>query len=124
MQRNYCSRYLVTIDNKQSRVNLYENERSKFEEVFLLLKACKRFVGKSRTCRMTEMSGVCDSSDFDLKTFLIGSDDNEYILISAVEIIKFSTEDKILGFLFLMGDDMTPTAIFNEEKYKYFIFDY
>ena len=50
MQYNYRSRYLVRIDNEQSLVNVYKNEKCKVEEAFLDLNPSKIFlifIGKS-----------------------------------------------------------------------------
>ena len=51
--------------------------------------------------KATEMSGDCDSSNFDVVTFQVGSDDKEYIFIAGFEINKLRTEDKIIVFIFL-----------------------
>ena len=53
MQHNYHSRYLVTIDNEQSIVNIYKHEKCKFEESFLVLKSSKKFIEKNGICRMS-----------------------------------------------------------------------
>ena len=73
---------------------------------------------------MTEMSGACDSSDFHGDTILVGSDDNEFIFISGFEFINFSTEDKIIDFISLIGYNLIPTAMAVGEKYTYFISDH
>ena len=46
-------------------------------------------------CRMIEISGDCDRSDFDGNIILVASDDNAYIFLSGAENIKFNTKDKI-----------------------------
>ena len=77
-------------------------------------------------CRLTEISGACDSFDFHGNTILVGSDDigyNEYVFFSGFKIIKSSTEDKFIDFIFFMGNTMIPTAIAIREKYTYFICD-
>ena len=73
---------------------------------------------------MTERSKACDISDFDGKTSLVGSDDNEYIFISGFESIKFTTDDKNRGFISLMGNNMISAAIAVGEKYTYFLSDH
>ena len=82
IQHNYRSRYLDTIDSEHFMINIYKYEKCKFEEAFLLLKPCKKFVEKSRICRMTEFAEVCDSSVFDGNTIIVESDDNENIFVS------------------------------------------
>ena len=57
IQHNYQSQYLVTVDDEQSSVNVYEYEKCKFEEAFLVIKPSKIlsiFIGKSCFCPMTE----------------------------------------------------------------------
>ena len=68
-------------------------------------------------CRMTEISGACDSSDFIGNTDLVGIV-NEYIFISGLEYIKFTTEDKLIDFISLMGTNLIPSAI-AIEKYTH-----
>ena len=75
-------------------------------------------------CRMTEMSGACGCSDFDDDTIFVGSDDNEYIFISGFEIAKLSTEDEIIDFMSLMGNNMILTAIAIAQKNTYFMSDH
>ena len=124
MQHNYRSRNLVTIDNEQSIVNNYIYEKFKFEEAFLVLNPSKTFIGNSRMCRKTEISGDRDRPDFDGKTVLAGCDDNEYIFRSRFEIINFSKEGKILDLITLMGINTIPTATAVGDKYTYFLFDH
>ena len=68
-------------------------------------------------CRMTEVSGACDSSDFNGITILLGSDDNEYmqadltvcivnISIPEIKNIKFSTDGNKIDFISLAGNNM------------------
>ena len=45
---------------------------------------------------MTEMSGACDISDLEDDTTLIGSGNDEYMFFSGFELVKLSTEDKII----------------------------
>ena len=71
---------------------------------------------------MTEFSGANDSSDFDRNTLLLDFEINEYVYISGLEIIKFKTEDKIIDYISLMGNNMVPYAFVIGEKYTYFIY--
>ena len=73
---------------------------------------------------MTELSGDCDSSDFDGNTFLVGSDDNEFIFIAVFQIMKLNTEDEIIDFISRMGNIMISTALAGREKHTYFISDH
>ena len=93
-----------------------------FKQALLVIKSCKIIFGKSRMCDITQM--LVDSFfDFDANTILPGSDDGEYILISGFQIIQLSTEDKIIDFISVMGNNMIPTAIDIGRNYTYFISD-
>ena len=72
------------------------------------------FVGKNRTCRTTEKSGACNSSDFDGVSISVSSDHiryNKNIFIFGFELIKFTTDDKITELKLLMSSNMIPTAL-------------
>ena len=47
MQHKFRSRYLVKIDNELSIVNIYENDKCKLEDAFIVLKPSKKLVGKA-----------------------------------------------------------------------------
>ena len=76
-----------------------------------MLKLSKIVITKNRMCRMTDMPGSCDIFDFDGNTIIVRIDDNECQLFSGFEIIKLSTEQKIIDSISLMGNNMIPTAI-------------
>ena len=57
---------------------------------------------------MTEFSGADDGSDFVGITILLEYQDIEYVYISGRKIIKFKTDDKIIGYISLMGNSMIP----------------
>ena len=106
---NNRARYLATIRDEIQKIGC-KHVICNFKGAFLVIKASKGFIGKSILCDMTQI--MADHiSDYDGNTFLIGSDDNEYIFISGFEIIKFSTRDKILDFISLTGNHMILTAI-------------
>ena len=67
------------------------------------------------------MSGAGDSSDFETDTVLVECGDNEYVNFSGCEISKFKTDDKIVDYISLMGNDMCPYAIMFGTEHTYFI---
>ena len=70
------------------------------------------------------MSKICDSFDSDGNTISVFCDDNacnEYVFCSEFGIIKFTTQEKIIYFISLLGNNMMPTATAAEEKNIYFI---
>ena len=70
---------------------------------------------------MTDISEVDDSSDIDGNAFLLESEDNEYVYISGFETFIFKTDDKIMDYISLMGNNISPHTIAIGEKYTHFI---
>ena len=81
----------------------------------------KTFLLVNRKCPMTQFSGANDSSGFDGKTLLLECENNEYVYFSGLEFFKFKTDDKIIEYISLMGNNMVPYAIIIGENYTYFI---
>ena len=121
MHYNYRNKYLVVIiDNT---VYIYEYKICKFNPPLFTFQAKNIFIGKSKVCAMTEFSGANNDSRFDGNTLLIECENNEYVYISGLEITKFKTDDKIIDYISLMGNNMTPYAIMVGERYTYFLYD-
>ena len=120
MQYNYRIGYLVVIID--TIVYVYEYKICKFDQPIFSFQARNIFIGKSKICLMTEFSVAGDKIDFDGNTLLIECENDEYVYISGLEIIKFKTEDKIIDYISLMGNNMTPYAYAIGEKYTYFIY--
>ena len=124
MQHNYQFKYLVVI-NENNHVSVYKYEKCKFDQPLLCFKPKHIFIRKSRVCPMTEFSGAADnSSTFDRNTLLLECQDNEFVYISGLEIIKFKTDDKFIDYISLIGNNMVLYAIMVGEKYTYFIAHY
>ena len=70
---------------------------------------------------MTEFSSAGDKIDFDVNTFLLESEDNEYVKISGLEIFKFKSADKIIDYISIMGNNMIPYTFAVGENYTYFL---
>ena len=71
---------------------------------------------------MKKFAGAADnSSDFDETTLLLQCENNDYVKYSGLEIFKFKTDDKIIGYITLMRNNMVPYAILLGEKYTYFL---
>ena len=108
LQLNYQSRYLVIIDDN---VYFYKTEKCKVDLPFLSFQPKQIFIGKSKVCKMTEVSEAKDNLLYDGNTISLELEDIEYIYISGLEILKFKTEDKIVIYIPLMGNNMCPFAI-------------
>ena len=102
---NYENKYLVVIID--TTVYVYKNKICKFDEPIFSFQSRNIFIGKSKVCPMTEFSGAGDnSSEFDGNTLLIECENNEYVYISGLEITKFKTDDTIIDYISLMGNNM------------------
>ena len=72
------------------------------------------FIGKSRICRKTEMSGALDNPNFHGNTLLLdltnpecnslGNNEKQYLFISGFYFIKFPMEDKLIDLISIMGN--------------------
>ena len=77
MQTFYRNKYLVVIDGD---VYVYKFEKSIFDQPFLSFQAKYVFIGRSKVCEMTELSGAAvNSSDFDGNTLLLEVEDRKYV---------------------------------------------
>ena len=70
---------------------------------------------------MTEYSGALDNSNFDSNTILIDCEVSRYIYISGLEIFEFVTSDKIVDYISLLVNNMTPYVFAVGSRYTYFI---
>ena len=70
---------------------------------------------------MTNFSAAGDKIDFGGNTLFLECEDNEYLYFSGLEIFQFKTDDKIIDYISLMGNNMVPYTFAIGEKYTYFI---
>ena len=119
MQYIYRNRYLVVIVGD---VYVYKYEKGKFNQPFLSYHAKKTFIGESSVCEITELSGAADyNSDFDGNSILPECQDNENVYISGLESSNFNTNDKLIDYISLMGNNMSPYTFAIGENYPYFV---
>ena len=73
------------------------------------------FIGKSRLCDMTELSGGRERQVFDGNTVLldIGKENNKhkYVYIGGDMVCSFLTNDRIYKYISNMGNNLTPYSI-------------
>ena len=100
---------------------VYENKICKFDPPLFSFQAKNVFIGKAKFCPMTEFSGARDKIEFDGNTLLLECEKNEYVYISGLEISKFNTDDKIIDYIPLMGNNMIAFAIMIRKKDIFFI---
>ena len=91
-------------------------KKCKFDQPFLSFQRKHIFIGKSKVCEMTDFSGANDSSDFDGNTILLDCQGIGYVFFSGHEIFKFKTDDKIIGYISLMCNNMIPYTFAIDEK--------
>ena len=121
MPYNYENKFLVVI--LDSIVYVYKNKICKFDPPLFSFQAKNVFIGKSKVRSMTEFSAAADnSSRFDGNTLLLECENNEYVYISGLEIVKSKTDDKIVDYISLMGNNMVPYAIMVGERNTYFLY--
>ena len=70
---------------------------------------------------MTQFSGAIDSFSLDGNTFLLECENDEYVYISGLEILKLKTDDKIIDCISLIGINMIPYTFAVGKKYTYFL---
>ena len=73
---------------------------------------------------MTEISVAVDNVGFDGNTLSLEFEVNEDVYNSGLEIFIFKTDDKIIDYISLMGNNTCPYAIMIGEKYTCFIAHY
>ena len=117
---NYRFRYFVVI--KDANVYVYKYEIYIFDTPFLSFLVKNIFIGKSKVCRMTELSGAGDKSDFDGNNLLLECENKEYLYISRLDIFQFKTDDNIIiDYISLMGNNMIAFIFAVGDKNTYFL---
>ena len=72
---------------------------------------------------MTDFSGAADNSfDFAGNTLLLQCENNEYVKNSGLETFNFKTDDKIIDYISLMGNNMVPYVFIIGENNTYFLY--
>ena len=103
--------------NENTYVSVYKNEKYKFDQPFLSFQAKNIFNSKSKVCQMTQFSGALNNLIFDGSTFLLDCEDSKSVHISGLEVFEFRTDDKILDYISLMGNNMIPYTFAIGEKH-------
>ena len=120
MQYNYQSRYLDVI-NEHVYVSVYKYGKYKFDQPFLNFQAENIFIRKSKVSSMTEFTAALNNPNFDGNTILLKCEDSKYNYISGLQVFEFRTDDKILDYISLMGNNMIPYTFAVGDIYTYFI---
>ena len=95
------------------------------ETNILRVKPLRTFSGKSESCRMTEMCGAYDKSQFDGKTILLKTSEENgkqrYMYIGGDMICSFLIDDKIHKYISNMRHNITPYSIAMVDEKIYFL---
>ena len=107
-----CKCYAVTLENKGwIKVQKFEDE-SLDENIIYTVNPMETFLGKSKSCSMTALSGAFDKACFDGNTILlkvgIENGKNKYVYIGGDMVCSFLTSDNIYEYISNMGRNLSP----------------
>ena len=120
-----CECYAVTFENKGwVKVQKFE-DGSLDENIIYTVNPMKTFLGKSKRCSMTALSGAFDKGCFDGNTILlkvgIENGKNKYVYIGGDMVCSFITSDNIYEYISNMGINLSPYSIATGEKNYYLL---
>ena len=117
-------RYAVTFENNDCVRVQKIGDIPQYEKNILCVKPLKMILGKSETCRMTEVSGAYDKEKDDGKTILPKiseeSDKRRWVYIGGDKVCSILTNDDIYKYISNMGNNLTPYSIAIGDEYIYF----
>ena len=119
---NNCECYGVTFENNGwVKVQKFEDE-SLDENIIYTVNPMETFLGKSKSCSMTALSGAFDKACFDGNTSLlkigIENGKNKYVYIGGNMVCSFLTSDNIYEYISNMGRNLSPYSFaIGKEKY-------
>ena len=121
---NNCECYAVTFQNKGwIKVQKFEDE-SLDENIIYTVNTMESFLGKSKFCNMTALSGAFNKGSFDGNTILLKVDiqngKNRYVYIGGNMVCSFMTSDNIYEYVSNMGNSLTPYS-FATGKENYYL---
>ena len=107
-----CKCYAATLENKGwIKVQKFEDE-SLDENIIYTVNPMETFLGKSKSCSMTTLSGAFDKACFDGNTILlkigIENGKNKYVYIGGDMVCSFLTSDNIYEYISNMGRNLSP----------------
>ena len=122
---NNCECYAVTFENKGwVKVQIFK-DGSLDENIIYTVNPMKTFLGRSKRCSMTALSGAFDKAGFDGNTILlkVGIEDgkNKYVYIGGDMVCSFNTSDNIYEYISNMGRNLSPYSIATGEKNYYLL---
>ena len=120
-----CKCYAVTFENKGwVKVQKFEDE-SLDENIIYTVNPMETFLGKSKSCSMTALSGAFDKACFDGNTILlkiaIENGKNKYVYIGGNMVCSFLTSDNIHNYVSNMGNNLSPYSFATGEENYYLL---
>ena len=122
-----CECYAVTFENKGwFKVQKFEDGSldDDDENIIYTVNPMETFLGKSKSCSMTALSGAFDKTCFDGNTILlkvgIENGKNKYVYFGGDMVCSFMTSDNIYEYVSNMGRNLSPYS-FAVGKEKYYL---
>ena len=121
---NNCKCYAVTFQNNGFvQVQQFEDVSESDKNIIYSINPMETFLGKSKSCSMTALSGAFNKGCFDGNTILlkvgIENGKNKYVYIGGDMICSFMTSDNIYDYISIMGKNLTPYSIATGEENYY-----
>ena len=109
---NNCECYAVTFENNGwFKVEKFK-DGSLDENIIYTVNPMETFLGKSKSCSMTALSGAFNKACFDGNTILlkvgIENGKNKYVYIGGKMVCSFLTSDNIYEYISNMGRNLGP----------------
>ena len=107
-----CKCYAVTLENKGwIKLQKFEDE-SLDENIIYTVNPMETFLGKSKSCSMTALSGAFNKACFDGNTILlkvgIENGKNKYVYIGGNMVASFVTRDNIYEYISNIARNLSP----------------
>ena len=120
-----CKCYAVTFENKGwVKVQKFD-DGSLDENIIYTVNPMETFLGKSKSCTMTALSGAFDKSCFDGNTTLlkvaIENGKNKYVYIGGDMVCSFMSSDNIYEYVSNMGNNLSPYSFATGEGNYYLL---
>ena len=120
-----CECYAVTFENKGwIKVQKFEDETLD-ENIIYTVNPMETFLGKSRSCTMTALSGAFDKGCFDGNTILlkvgIENEKNKYVYIGGDMVCSFMARDNLYEYISNMGNNLSPYSVATGEENYYLL---
>ena len=122
--KNNCECYGVTFQNNgYVKVQKFEDISDDKNIIYFVI-LLETFLGKSKSCKMTAVSGAFNKSFFDGNTILlkIGGENNKHKYVyNGGMICTFLTNDRIYKYISNMGNNLCPYSVATGEKNYYLL---